>query len=813
MRRLNQEKGFLLISALIFLIFLSILAIAIFYQSISENNFIKISVDELRAKYNAQYGLECASYEVMVGGAMWVTHTAPAAGPPWTLSDADNPHPALAGCSINSNGNYTCSGLFEAKIYQDPNPLQPGRVIILSRGISGSQAYLLASKISTTSLYENFRFTPYELWLQWATYLAQGGNMHANGNIIINEKADMQNIGELSTPNYIFYGVGATLPTPQNCTIGVGACNWESNFIKFRKPWSSPNLLTDPETLQVYENYYNQSENHVSGERRGLYMENDPSVPYDESNPSTYKYIPCTDTTKCILPHDDLTYEFISPRSESLIYTDEQYIRQGVPSGMLIDLAAKIQPCTEKPCTDPMDTIQIPTRLNKEYSWNKLSPLWPLPTPEGGMWSLPVTTDTNVLSTEKQPVAWRAWLDDNPILKGIIKEHNTEGKTITAPEINDATYFDNAKTNGVYIYVPQDQTTPVIRIGGEEVLPCTLQSGGGGACDPTDPECIELPPMPTKDCPAEGAYMYKPSGGSKQTIGQLDYLIDSNSTLRNDVVRLNIKNLGTATGNRVNGIIFAEYNVALENANTLPSQWGGLTTVGKENVYLVGNYNAASSATYQPSAVITAKYVYTLSNNFSFKNYHELRDTIHNPNYPYTSASTPPNTTYDEAAWQIAHQADMPTLVNSDTTYNVSLVGFQATYPQVLERWWDAAGQNHKRTIVGSFVTLKNDNFKWKEFSTDGGQVRWPAFDLDLARLCSRGFAGECRGESFPSWPSGMGSEGPSGAYNEFRYETRYNVAVPSTLPPGGLPGFSVSLMIELEDTPDNFNTHCTLLN
>lgn len=749
-------------SAFFVIVIFAVLTTIIFSQSIHENTFVRKNIDRLKAKYNAEFGFQCMFYEAINGGSNWYTHevdTVDADGDSDTTELNRNLTPpvifSVSGCNINADGNYNCSeGGFLGKLYYDP--IDIGQIIILSRGTSGQETYLLAAKVSVQSLYEYFWFTPVDMSLGWTTYQADGGKMHSNGNIIFNSRADIQDVSEISTPNYFLYATRGFVPSdanglPINSAFESNGSpvqlpngkTWDNVFYYLRDPWQTPNSSD----IGAYP-YYHNLDGYVYGDNIGLKMRSGES------------YVDCTDFNSCI-PADDFGLNFPTP-SDSSVYTG--------------DAISKIKPYgSDSP-------IQIPNRFDTSYPWD----MYPY-TRDGVVvdgqgpfyYPNPKNRDegkANVkfMYTAYQADDWKTWRTNNG-LEGVMNEATTDGDHIEALKINSQTYLSQAQESGIYI--GQDdgelcgQPKAYIRLNGNEVI-CEGQTKKG------------IP---------NGEFKY-----NNKLIARKTTFTDVNSTQPKTVVRLFIDEMQNQDAVPINGIIYANSNVALENAETLPDI--GLTTVSSENIYLKGNYNT-DEANWQPSAVIAAKYVYTLSHDFNYPS--TLPDTYHNPNYPYK-----PDNNYDDEGhdWYADHQSNMAHLVDENTTYYVSIVGYKAYPPKVLERWCEA-GACKTRTVVGAFVNLEDDNFEWNGYPDEA----WPTFDLDKQRCSSEGFNPGRNCSQYPGWAWDMTSFAPTNnANNIFKFETRYT---PTNLPPGELSGYSANAMLEITDNDFNFTHHYAPFN
>ncbi|MFC1703380.1 hypothetical protein ACFL1E_01160 [Candidatus Omnitrophota bacterium] len=821
MNRIAQHKGFLLIGTFITLIVLTVLAGGIFAKSINENMVVKKNISKLSAMYNAEMGGVCAHYELVRHGTYWVTHSVAETGddPLLLLNGGVARDVILSSIADHDPGAYdgayrALNGEFLVKIYIDPID---GQFIILSRGISADgDTALLASKVATASLYEYFWFNPEDSWPSWTTYEANGGKIHTNGNLALYDGVKILDVKELTAAGYIFYRQstflppditeaydegGAPLPMPAGIT-------WEDIVFWLRDPWK------DPMDLDIYP-YYNNVDGRVSGMQGGLYMDN----PMPEGD----AYVPCEGAfANCYLPQPNpvLAGGHDVTKINPELYQYEGYNISGNTSLGLRYAHTQIRKF------EGATTVKLPSLMNTSWP-HHLHRLTYEGRPYGGNTyyypppGSPITIPVKTTNSEHQLSDWSDWVTDNEF-QGVIKEHNTEANRITPLRINSTTYFDSAQTAGMYIALDGELSCVG---GGDTTLKITINANIDG-----DPEIEQVEVCPDMN----GVYSY---GGFE--IAALDDFMDPNSALVKEVIKLDLGNLGDANIWPENGIIYATHNIALTNAAILAKP---LTTVAKENCYLVGNYNVLEDD-WQPSAVIGGEKTYTLSTDF-FANMEAveavapdgLPNPRHNPNYPYVEdefstdldcdpsqggdgcigGTGPEDDFWDDDpdpnnSWQDEKAGTMTPLVTDDHVYNVSIIGYDAYPPYVLESWCEEDdGVCVQRKVVGAFVNLEEDNFRWNNYPS----TSWPDFDQDKARRCDDDFMianypnAPCRGEQSRGWPHEMGSKIPIGNDNWFEFEIRYDIQDPSTLPPGELPGFFDSIFLAIPDSDYDFTHH-----
>ncbi|MFC1594273.1 hypothetical protein ACFL38_02995 [Candidatus Omnitrophota bacterium] len=811
MHLMQRNKGFLLISSCILLTVIAIFSTAIFSKSISEHLSSRENIDRLQAKYNALFGMELISAEARHHGSAWWTHQVDEDNSPYPLSAQseilDLTFSSL--CAINpTTGAYeSLDGLFSTRLYYDKATGRETEIIILSQGISNHETYLLAAKVSSESLYQYFYFTPYELEMHNTDYLAEGGMIHSNEDIVFRTYVDIQKIGKLSAAGYIRYFADPYVPitaeygstneayledgTQVDLTDGI---TWDDVFYWYRDPWTEPRDVTDGNP------YYHNAEGTVAGDFTRLLMEN--------PQPTGDAYVECEgDFINCIIPEADPEYPLNTTNLE--LYTCDDYHQNGVCSDPFRPSMVRLTPCPDPPeCDDPVDEVRIPNRLATEYQWDKY---WKT---SGGRWvdgvgerfypdptGAPETRPFYATNTAFQSSDWDTWLQTNN-LGEIIFEHNSRGKYVEPLTINDSTYSNNSQAGGMYILKKVTETYPRIEININGELKVILAN------------------------PVDKTYQYE-----EQQIAHIDHIYNVNSKHLNQVIRLDLEAMDLAGAVPDNGIIYARMasgGVALENASSLfPSQdenYPGLTVVTEEDVYLAGDFNNDPD-NWRPAAVITANqsYVFTVSTDFFDtvrRDGEELPRTIRNPNYPYLLDGFDPENP-DEPYWdtdgksetdwldEVAALGDEITPLANDSTpgsdnvfeYFVSLVGYRATVPQVLERW-----NNYSRQITGAIARLPEENFETQGF-----------FDRVASRCCSDDesaalypapFCRDC--DAYAGWSGSLTAVGPVIDNNIMQYEPRYNAGF---IPPGELWGYSSDIMLQLPDTQFNRTHHVSLFS
>jgi hypothetical protein len=388
--------------------------------------------------------------------------------------------------------------------------------------------------------------------------------------------------------------------------------------------------------------------------------------------------------------------------------------------------------------------------------------------------------DVTHLNSATQSADFPAFLQSAG-LEGVIKEASTGGEHIDSLSINEDAYLASAETYGVYITEEDDGQ------GGTDLV---MYVNG-----------------------LDNRYVFDQNGQLKMgadIIAEKKEFYNTNIADKVETVQLHIDKMDLYDFEPSNGIIWSDKDIVISDASQLPVN--GLTVVGKANIYLHGNINTATGGNgWQPAAAIAAERIYLLSGAFNFPTY--LPVTLYYPDYPY---DTDPDPSIGPAElqqdWENTNGIKMPNQAIS-TTYNISLAGYFANEPQILEQWnWDTGGA--RREINGSFVRLEKGDFPWEGYPDEGPTYIDQVKTRDCADSNPLYPEGLCRhigtldenGKTISGWSSKMNTTNPSTSNTIYDFETKYATVGE---PPGGLIGIEKSMWIEIPNTTENFNYHC----
>lgn len=782
---LRKNKGFLLLSAYVATVFLMIVGLAMFSRIVHAHKFTAVVMDELAARYAAERGIDYVITEIKYKGGFH-THVADKDAPYLLRKETSNPLKTsdlkLSNVVIDTTYGSYCSvfpnedAQFVVKVYSCP--INSNERIIISKGLCHNQTKLIITKYCPSSLYQFFIFTPLDWWTGNAVYDAGGGKIHANGDIIFSSYATISDIAELSTPKsfkepwYGFVPPGNATDLNGNPVIKDPVAGtyytWEDVYYTWRHPWTTtpspgPNLPDAVPNLK----YYNV---------------------VDGKNFASYGVLLMKRANGTIGWWDGVS-AFLDPYD----YNNRDYymcggFAVGCSNSGLNEYHAKV------------NSIKIPGQLNTPYNMNKFKEA-EKPVYYKGYWFSypPENIVVHHLDSEMQPSDWKNFITnttswDGKTLSGILREKNTGGEHYEPLSIAGAAYKEKAITDGLLINKTEAGDLEVKFKNGEPL--------------PWSGNRIDI--------------------NGVTGVFEKKSFVDVNSTNTKEVIALDMDKLKTALGANANlnqNIIYSNYPMVIENATQILDD--GLTTVCEENIYLRGNYNTALP-TPAPSAAISAKFTYTLSDNWDYPQ--TLPTTNHNINYPYEHDFYCPqgdttcmakitdgrpleektSTEYPEGRnWYLDNYQSMANQATS-ATFNVALVGYNASGPGNLERWSyytnpgsltepPSSGGSVKRTISGARVRLEESDFPAT------GVIDW------VKARCCTGLTPEtynpCRDceqyTTLTTWD--MIITPPGSSYDVFIYNTEF---ANGNVPPGDLVGYSSKVFLEFEDSDQRWNYH-----
>jgi len=577
---LKSKKGVALILVLGISSVLCILSAGIIGRNMQEGVLSRRYDDNIKALYEAERGVGYAFIEAKNAGFDWVTHEVDTAdidsdGDVTELIKVDTPpNVTLTGSKICEGGNYTIisegNSNVEVKVYRDPNNSE--HLIALSRSTDNNSQRIIKFRIDRRSLFEYLFFFPTNV--TFSSYYDGGGlgGIHVNGNINMSG-ASFRNLTMLEAAGYIFYG-GSSSSTPS--TGG--------------SPYPAPYSLDDAYGLR-------------DGKACLHYKVAYP--PYDwRYSTSNLSYSPWHFYSGASITNSDNKVVTV-PQTLNQEWQWDKY------SGT--DKAKNPGGKAESPVTFevPNEVLALEGVLTSAEYWKKKYPTppywmnreWYDDLTYGNDRDVSETTTVKFTNSQMQPEAWKDFLSTNKLDK-IVYEKNTGAKYLTPLNI-EVRYDELAKKNGLYIGTDTSGNLDVWLNGKEiDTLPSYAQDN------------------------VEFFNAVRP-----RKVGT-SYVMENVMQLDVSKILADVENVPA------NNIVYVDHkDLRLVNAKVLPT--GGLTVVSPYNVYVQGNYNydpaktkEENDADWQPAALITNSYVYTLSE--SFNDPQTLPVAVDYPKYPYS---------------------------------------------------------------------------------------------------------------------------------------------------------------------------------
>ncbi len=730
-KMLRNNKGVALILALGFASVLFTLSIGYVGSAITESNLCQRQQDAVVALYEAERGAQYAATELRNAGWRFFTHQRADTDidSNGAVDDLQNVTVLPARSITNSTevgigyagGNYritTALGTTDVRTYV--NPAQPDAVFILSRTniASTNTQKILKMKVSTTSLYENFAFSPYSLSL-----VSNDGNgigkIHANGNINWVTNSNITNIDEVSCGGYMHYSYSnripgylldgldgimdgrAPEPASNSSLRGWNQADydaWYATLNATQRTQAAPRPNATPQAWNMRD-YPWMRLNSASGgypwHPNWNTIRNNFNVSSLQANSGvSYNWSEVTDNSifsSSVRPHFDWNFgpnsgwpsfynsagnNFTTYHGGGYNYTNpynETFAASHLPS--LFGANTTI------------NGVLIPPRLSSGETY-AFDPFFKDPMVED-------IHNVDFTNTELQPGAWDNFVNTATIpagqphygepLMSVLKDANTGGEVISPVDVQQG-YFQNlALSGGIVIYA------------------------NGTTNRPLDPGVITNSSFYNTMRP----YINNSTAQMDQTI-----IVDVSA----------LKAWAETDGTVFNGMIYfsgqgcRDCGIRLQEAKVLPNITdsnpnGGLTVYSTRQVYLQGDFDYDSSrddtyndATWQPGAIISQNIVYYLSDGFNDPQ-GSLPAPTHNINYPFIP---------DDSNYYGQYHNDMPNKANVDSssktvTYRASIVSTESLWQDnVLERWRAAPEEggptNYNRRHIGANVRYEGSS-------------------------------------------------------------------------------------------------------
>ncbi|MFH1361026.1 MAG: hypothetical protein ABIJ41_08395 [Candidatus Omnitrophota bacterium] len=752
-RKYFEKKGytisFMIVLPLVFL--LGAYGIIIFIQSGANNRNIRKIYNKIKAQYAAVKTLEYVFLEITrnsYSDNIFTTHTLDLftggrllAKPADAIPDSD----LLPGAAIldegvlddNGNENYvyalredagaTSDVIAYAKVYQKSKDYYA-----LIKTVASDPIRLFFGKIEGISMYNFAAFYSDDAAFGWQTINANGGGIHANGNIKFNESVTITDVSELSTAGK-FYWEYSPLVYP-----GEGGEN--TLYPSRREPYIYPNDGLGG------GNYINKMDGHFAGERRGLLACNNASCGViEEWNPTDSNQQPIWpwgDREKFVA---DSGWSSVNWHANSSAY-QYAYLEQDPKMCKIIGNCANDDPVGYNGAYYEKNVNilgkYIPSRLPGAPSYEKRIYLGDHDNP----------ASLNLTDSDAQSTAWNNFLTSVE-LDDVLKDRNSGGHKFTVPDINILQIMQKSEENGLLIKAGDQGAVQEIKLNGRSYSPpinsirCTTNDGKKeifrdevfinnkyGVVNKT----LVLDMGVLIACEE----YYALNGGIGPWVPESNIIM----LVNNDPPVFDSPYPGDLPD-----LMDVPLGLTVENAKQLPE--GGLSYFIQGDFTIVGDYNdPVIPEDKQPSAAIVSNKVNLVSEDFDFPK--SLPMPQHHLDYPYEGAGAwaglPAGTGFrsdfglspgfdvldyyytfaddDPANWPKSGTVNpramkMAHAVSDDVRYNISLAGHYAVEPDFLERWgyfetpvlqpsYNQTWIQKQAFISGSMIQLDTETFQ-----------------------------------------------------------------------------------------------------
>ncbi len=663
MPKLNNNRGFLLISAFMVAGVLMVLSGAYVSSSLVQSHAVQRQKDSLQAFYGAEKGAEYVFTESQNHGWAFVTHKVADSdldgdGKINDLVREDSPPTVtLTGAGINAvTGCYevdTPQGKVEVKVYI--NPHKSNETILLSRGksIKGNSSSIIKNKLAHRSMYEYLMFFPEGKYFG-GSYDGKGvGGIHINGDVILGG-ANFANLTELSASGYIYYN-SSQYSAPYSLDDLDGKRDGFAPMLEVSYP--PYNYYVPGNSIRYYKEYFFSSGAKINGV----------SIPKTLDSEWSWDKYSGTDASLNPGGKPELPVTIVVPQAEL------DRLKVADADAYWIKIYGK-----------------APSNINTEW------------------WEDKVYGDDRALDIESIPVkytnskyqgeVWRDFTKANA-LDTIVKEKNSGGKYL-APLNIEINYSDLAKQNGVYVDSDKFGNTEFYLNGvKQDSLPCWVEDNVR-FFNSVRPHVVST--IPVKENVIEF------------DVGKLvNNCIDAKP--KNNIIYVDNKNLRLVNAAKLpdKGLtVVSPYNVYLKGNYNTDKEWQPTAVITNSLVYTLSeDFNDPQDL---PESYNYKEYPYSLEfQDFLDKYASGKRYPGSLPKYPesgITPAWIKENLTGDEQKTlldkgEFYYDGDNKSLManraTKNTTYNVAIAAPYNPYPYSLERW------SGNRTVEGAFIQLE----------------------------------------------------------------------------------------------------------
>jgi len=209
------KRGVILITTIMVGAIITVLGSAYVTSVVIQHMMDRNHIDNIKAIYAAEKGVEYGFTEFKRNTYAWGTHEVDPDPDNNNILNRTTPFDSsLGGVYDDATGSYiydiyedALDAKVEVRAYKDPD--NEDQYIILSRGTVGRAQRVLKYKIGSTSLYQYFLFYPDGYWTQWSfdgkTIDGEPiGAIHVNGDLSV-VRGQYNNIREFSISGHAFY--------------------------------------------------------------------------------------------------------------------------------------------------------------------------------------------------------------------------------------------------------------------------------------------------------------------------------------------------------------------------------------------------------------------------------------------------------------------------------------------------------------------------------------------------------------------------------------------------------------------------------
>jgi hypothetical protein len=680
MKIVKNRGGTILIATYLVLFAIIIVAGAFFTLVIHNSQSVTRQNDSAKALNFAEKGLSYVFFESYNSGWNWRTHAWNTAKTKLEPIDSEDQQVLRPDCSFDADGFYVANnGEFMIKAYADSN--RDNDTVVLAMGISGTERRVIMYYMTQRGIYDFFVYSPYTLNLAGAVGRfpkMNGGGIHSNGDIYLNDLMRLEDISELSTgeTGNIYY-TGSQYQAPYFADNIDGVMDgkapitrldqlndiWRDDSIPNAGPFGSYNVAGQWQ--------WKSSANYFVSDSMGNW-------PTNSFVSSDYHFAGASGT--------ESRYNVAPGKTDWYGFKNDG-------SGPLNQYNVWIKPYTQDESGNQVPTTwtQIPGELDEQWSWSKYAGnsygtgAAKLEQPTSFYTYDGIGNKVDVAATyweiKGNKVEWVDPLDlaTHPNAKSYWDMFQRQdywkavrNDTVYAERINpealDGTYGDERPSGGTLLvkntnskaqasswkqFLEDSKLEGIVRdgnTGGKYLAPpdfsttYSRKAAKDGLYIGLTDEAYEKDPawqtnagltvtswQKALEDSIDAAVVLLNKDTAKDVAKKVKF-INTFTGQWNTVLELNLENMQSEGKTPNNGIVYSKVPIRLTQTETLPRAKAnyGFTVLGEENIYFQGDYNTNS---WVSSAVISKKRVFTFSEDFNDPQVKPA--TQHYRDYPY----------------------------------------------------------------------------------------------------------------------------------------------------------------------------------